>query len=136
MLEPTWSFDTTKIRRAVMPAPAPAEPVPPLLVRLRRAYGSCGLSREHPLEQLAPRRELTARSCDLRRLARQLHECCGNRARVLRQAEQLTRDDARKSRRGQALEREPHQIVVGRCAPPRAHLRRRDAADTVTQPRL
>src|SRR3954463_11610967 len=37
--------------------------------------GSCGLSREHPLEQLAPRPELTSRARDLRRLARQLHEC-------------------------------------------------------------
>ena len=38
--------------------------------------------------------------------------------------------------RGQALEREAHQVVVRRRAASRAHVRRRHAADAVAQPRL
>src|SRR6266700_1358722 len=37
------SVSRTRIGRVLIPAPAPAKPVPPLLVSLRRAYGSCVL---------------------------------------------------------------------------------------------
>src|SRR5438876_9379900 len=55
----------------LIPAPAPAKPVPPLLVSLRRAYGSCGSVREGDelLEALGRRAGVERVACGLETFA-------------------------------------------------------------------